>query len=812
MNSAYSRQGSHALTVFLTIVTLTLSLSSAIPRASAQALPLFLPAKNHSSGGEVASSLAVADLNGDNAPDVVVGHVCQQGNCSSNVGAVTVLLNRGDGTLFPAVSYPSGGSWVRSVAIADVNGDHKPDLIVAASYNPGNPQSLGAIGVLLGNGDGTFQSATTYESGGGGATFVKAADVNGDGKPDLIVAHEGGANSPISEIGVLLGEGDGTFQPATTYSADGWGTYSLDVIDINHDGKLDVVVAVNCPDPQTCSEGALGVLLGNGDGTLQPVVLYLSDDNNGPTLATADINGDGNPDVVLSTQARVNGDNGAVTVFLGNGDGTFQIPVSYAPGGSGPTSVAVTDVSKDGVPDVLVANYFDVTVGQLLGNKDGTLQPASTYSTNGTSPASIAIADMNRDGRPDLVVAGCPPTGCGIGQLGVLLHVGDTATATTLISGLNPSSFGQFVTFRAAVTSTFGTPTGAVKLFDGSIAMGTSNLVNGLASITVSTLRAGSHTITAVYQGSLKFSPSKSVSVIQNIKSARAATSTVVVSSLNPAVQGQFVTFTATVSSSGGVPPDYTKYVTFRRGENVLGVAQLFKGTASCTTLLPAGVSTITALYPGDATFASSISPGLLQVVKTKTQSNTTTTLASSLNPSIYGQKIMLTATARSSGSAIPTGNVVFWSSQGSDASIIAIVALNVQGVATLTKTYLNADSYQIYAVYKGDTDSGPSVSGKVYQVVKQTTSAAAVSSSLNPSLSGQSVTFTTKITSPTVVPTGPVTFTVGNRALGTAQLASGKATLTISALPVGSSLVKATYLGNSNIAQTSASLTQTVQ
>ena len=172
----------------------------------------------------------------------------------------------------------------------------------------------------------------------------------------------------------------------------------------------------------------------------------------------------------------------------------------------------------------------------------------------------------------------------------------------------------------------------------------------------------------------------------------------------------------------------------------------------------------------------------------------------------------MLTATARSSGSAIPTGNVVFWSSQGSDASIIAIVALNVQGVATLTKTYLNADSYQIYAVYKGDTDSGPSVSGKVYQVVKQTTSAAAVSSSLNPSLSGQSVTFTTKITSPTVVPTGPVTFTVGNRALGTAQLASGKATLTISALPVGSSLVKATYLGNSNIAQTSASLTQTVQ
>jgi len=807
-----SPQGTHVLTAFLMVVTLTFSVSSAIPQASAQALPLFLPAKNYSSGGEVASSVAVGDLNGDHAPDVVVGHVCQQSGCPGSVGGVTVLLNRADGTLLPAVSYPSGGSAARSVAIADINGDQKPDLIVAASYNPANPQSHGAVGVLLGNGNGTFQPPITYESGSGGATFAKAADVNGDGKLDLIVAHEGGVNSPIAEIGVLLGNGDGTFQPATTYSADGWGTYSLDVIDVNHDEKLDIVVAVNCANPETCSEGALGVLLGNGDGTFQSVVLYLSDDNNGPTLATADINGDGNPDVVLSTQARVNSDNGAVTVFLGNGDGTFQAPVSYAPGGSGPTSLAVTDINRDGVPDVLVANYFDATVGQLLGNKDGILQAAVTCDANGTSPASIAVADMNRDGRPDIVIAGCPPTGCGIGQVGILLHVGDTPTTTTLISGLNPSLFGQVVTFSAAVISSAGTPTGAVKLFDGATAVGTGNLMNGVAVITVSSLRKGSHTITAVYQGSLKFHPSKSASLIQNIKTARAETSTVVVSSLNPSIQGDLVTFTATVSSPGGVPPNYTELVTFHRGENVLGRAMLFNGSAFLTTLLPAGVSTITALYPGDADFASSVSPGLLEVVNSKTQSNTTTTLASSLNPSIYGQKLTLTARVKSTGPASPSGNVIFWSSQAGQSSILAIVALNAQGVATLTKTYLNAGSYQMYAVYKGDTNSGPSVSGTLYQAVKQTTSAAALLSSPNPSTYGQAVTFTAKITSPTVGPTGPVAFTMGNTAIGTAQIIGGKATLTVSRLPVGSSIVKVTYLGNSNIARSVASVTQTVQ
>jgi len=358
------------MTFFVIVIFAALSALSTIPRASAQALPLFLPAKNYSSGGEIATSVAIGDLNGDNVPDVLVGHNCQKSSCLGNVGGVSVLLNRGDGTLVPAVSYPSGGSSVLSVAIADVNADHVPDLVVAASYNPADPQSHGAVGVLLGNGDGTFQNPNTYESGGGGATFVKVSDVNGDGKPDLIVAHQGGINGPIAQIGVLLGKGDGTFQPATSYSADGWGTYSLDVIDVNHDGKPDIVVAVNCADPQTCSEGALGVLLGNGDGIFQPVVLFLSDDNNAPTLATADMNGDGNPDVVLSTRARVNADDGAATVFMGNGDGTFQAPISYAPGGSGPTWVALTDINKDGFPDVLVANYFDATVGQLLGNKD----------------------------------------------------------------------------------------------------------------------------------------------------------------------------------------------------------------------------------------------------------------------------------------------------------------------------------------------------------------------------------------------------------------------------------------------------------
>ena len=122
-----------------------------------------------------------------------------------------VLLGNGDGTFQAAVTYGTGGIYADSVAVADVNGDGKLDL-VAENYGSNN------VGVLLGNGDGTFQTAVTYGSGGAYPYSVAVADVNGDGKPDIVVANSGSSN-----VGVLLGNGDGTFQTAVAYGSGGSG-------------------------------------------------------------------------------------------------------------------------------------------------------------------------------------------------------------------------------------------------------------------------------------------------------------------------------------------------------------------------------------------------------------------------------------------------------------------------------------------------------------------------------------------------------------------------------------------------------------
>jgi hypothetical protein len=186
----------------------------------------------------------------------------------------------------------------------------------------------------------------------------------------------------------------------------------------------------------------------------------------------------------------------------------------------------------------------------------------------------------------------------------------------------------------------------------------------------------------------------------------------------------------------------------------------------------------------------------------------TSTGLSSSLNPSVYGQAVTWTATVASSVGFIPTGVVKFtWSGY-----TIGSATLNSNGVGILTKSNLNADVYPLTAVYSGDANNSGSTSAVLNQVVLEATSSATLTSSPNPSTQGQAVTFTAKITSPTAKPTGPVIFTAGKTMLGIAQLSGGKATLTISSLAVGSTTVTATYFGNSNIAKSSASVTQTVR
>ena len=495
-------------------------------QGSSQASGLnFANAVTFGSGGSEAYSIAVADVNGDGKPDLVVAN--------ANSATVGVLLGNGDGTFQTAVTYGSGGYTATSVAVADVNGDGKPDLLVTICGC-----ANGTVSVLLGNGDGTFQTAVSYGSGGAGATSVAVRDLNGDGKPDLVVGNYCINSSCVNGVvGVLLGNGDGTFQTAVTYPSDGIYAFSVAAADVNGDGKPDLLVANLLNNNST--DGSVSVLLGNGDGTFQTAVTYDSGGYEALSLAVADVNGDGKFDLVVANVC-VNGNdckNGAVGVLLGNGDGTFQTAASYGSGGNEGGlvvgSVTVADVNGDGKPDLVVANQGNGNngnVGVLLSNGDGTFQTAVTYGSGGYYATSVAVADVNGDGKPDLVVANrCanPGSNCGessSGTVGVLINTSISATTTALVSSLNPSNLGQAVTFTATVTAQGfykGPPTGTVSFYDGTTNLGSSNLnSSGVATLTISTLAVGTHSMTATYNGDTNFVPSTSPVLYQVVQGA----------------------------------------------------------------------------------------------------------------------------------------------------------------------------------------------------------------------------------------------------------------------------------------------------
>jgi len=361
--------------------------------------------------------IATGDLNGDGIPDVVIGNWC----CDATVG-ISVFLSQGDGTLKPGVNYGSGGD-LGFVAVADFNQDQKLDIAAVDNAN-------GLVQLFTGNGDGTFTTGASLNTGDTDSRTVAAADLNGDGFPDLVVANNNGAN-----FGVFLNDKTGAFPASPTTYPVSFAAAVVAVADVNKDGKADVIVPI-----PACA--CVGIFLGNGDGTFQPEVDYPVG-NNPSHVAIGDLNKDGNPDLAVTINDPVGM---GVVVLLGNGDGTFQAPnaVAYATSlqptflyNPFPNYVSMTDLDGDGNPDLVYTNTQYGTVGILYGKGDGTFFDPVEFATAGYS-VGLGLADVNNDGKADVVTAGTGANGSS--EATVLISNSGTGALPDYGIAANPSS------------------------------------------------------------------------------------------------------------------------------------------------------------------------------------------------------------------------------------------------------------------------------------------------------------------------------------------------------------------------------------
>jgi hypothetical protein len=288
-------------------------------------------------------------------------------------------------SFLPAVNYHVGAS-PNTVAVGDFNGDHKLDIVTANSGS-------NTVSVLLGNGNGTFKPATNYVADSG-TNYVAVGDFNGDDKLDIVTLNVG-----AHDLSVLLGNGDGTFQAPKNFflphapNGDSQVPLAVAVGDVNHDGKLDLVVTAQ---GLTHQVGYVDVLLGNGNGTFSPRSIYqLAEPPPQYSLALADVLGAGTLDIVVS---NFNGK--SISLFAGKGDGTFRAPLLIATG-SNPTGIAVGDLNGDGKKDLVVADDSgNGSITVLLNKGSGSFQ-AQNY-TVGHNPDGVVLADFNHDGKRDI--------------------------------------------------------------------------------------------------------------------------------------------------------------------------------------------------------------------------------------------------------------------------------------------------------------------------------------------------------------------------------------------------------------------------
>lgn len=671
------------------------------------------------------SSVFSADFNGDGKPDLL------ETSSSGPYGQSSVLFNVGNDTFSSPFGINAAGALT-----ADLNGDGRGDVVYISGQT---------ITAMLGQTNSTFATVTTplrYAAYG----IAAVGDLNKDGKPDLLTFES-------SSLRVWLGNGDGSFTPSGLLNLDGQQAISPAAVvikDLDGDGNADVVIT---PAPNPAAPlGPLLILYGNGDGTFQlPYKIPVS--HRYGLAAAADVNRDNKPDLVLT-------DGSGIAVMTNLGNKIFSAEDHYV-AGQNISQLSVVDVNGDGFPDIVAANSGGTTVAVLLNQPnrqppDGAPSPGtfsiaptpSNYSqpltlnlvmsappgaATATPTGSVAFyVDGNVIAEVSLIAGvasyvyatALPPathtfiaaySGDGVysaESFSVLQTVDPPVYATNTILSATPPSVqaSQTVRLTANVTGAVAVSSGWVTFMDGTNSLGAEPVnTAGVALLDTATLSAGTHQVSAVYQGSQNvgslhatYQPSTSSAVVVTVNALPTATA-ISTPNLSPTT-GTVVTFTATVTS-GSITP--FGGANFYDGGVLLGTTSLTAGgtTAFSTAALTTGSHNITASFNANAGFAPSTSPSLNVTVAASSSSLAHDFVLMSLRSNPQGNTVLSAKVL--TGKGFPTGSVTFLDS----GSLLGGAVSDGSGNVALAASSLQPGIHNLSASFSGNSQFAPAVS-----------------------------------------------------------------------------------------------------